>query len=308
MFRAPGWCFLPENPARNGCGWRSAFSADCVPPRRACHLRRNATSCVSWNRYPQADLRSGRWSPPRPGYNGWEFPTKWIASGFLATRLARRRSPAFCTSRKLPLRLSYDALLAFRLLADIHPALGSGGCFQLLQGQLDGGAAVACCRSTLYFIRSSASFPVLQSDTGGILALFSVLDGLLGTIADAGHAVGAGFAPDRLTVFQMDVVQGAQFHALAAANTGILCPEGLRFYKKAIEHRVYRAALRRSAQSRPATPGRPHGRYTLRTVRAPGCTPPRPAHSTRWLHRRRSTPAPQLPDRWRGWCRCPAKG
>lgn len=37
-------------------------------------------------------------------------------------------------------------LLAFRLLADIHPALGSGGCFQLLQGQLDGGVTVARCR------------------------------------------------------------------------------------------------------------------------------------------------------------------
>ena len=37
-------------------------------------------------------------------------------------------------------------LFAFRLLADIRPALGSGGCFQLLQGQLDGGVAVARCR------------------------------------------------------------------------------------------------------------------------------------------------------------------
>ena len=34
-------------------------------------------------------------------------------------------------------------LFAFRLLADIHPALSSGGCFQLLQDQLDGGVAVA---------------------------------------------------------------------------------------------------------------------------------------------------------------------
>ena len=47
---------------------------------------------------------------------------------------------------ELPLRLLYDALLPFRLLADIHPALGSGGCFQLLQGQLDGGVTVARCR------------------------------------------------------------------------------------------------------------------------------------------------------------------
>ena len=44
---------------------------------------------------------------------------------------------------ELPLRLLYNALFAFRLLADIHPALGSGGCFQLLQDQLDGGVAVA---------------------------------------------------------------------------------------------------------------------------------------------------------------------
>ena len=46
---------------------------------------------------------------------------------------------------ELPLRLSYDALLAFRFFADIHPALGSGGGFQLLQGQLDGGVTVARC-------------------------------------------------------------------------------------------------------------------------------------------------------------------
>ena len=44
------------------------------------------------------------------------------------------------------MRLLYDALFTFQLLADIHPALGSGGCFQLLQGQLDGGVAVAHCR------------------------------------------------------------------------------------------------------------------------------------------------------------------
>ncbi len=47
---------------------------------------------------------------------------------------------------ELPLRLLYDTLLAFRLLADIHPALGSGGCFQLLQGQLNSGVTVARCR------------------------------------------------------------------------------------------------------------------------------------------------------------------
>ena len=45
-------------------------------------------------------------------------------------------------------------LLAFRFFADIHPALGSGGCFQLLQGQLDGGVIVA---------RRKDIFPLLRS-------------------------------------------------------------------------------------------------------------------------------------------------
>ena len=45
-------------------------------------------------------------------------------------------------------------LFAFRLLADIQPALGSGGCFQLLQGQLDGGVTVA---------RRKDIFPLLRS-------------------------------------------------------------------------------------------------------------------------------------------------
>ena len=44
-------------------------------------------------------------------------------------------------------------LLAFRLLANIHPALSSNGGFQLLQGQLDSGVTVARC-----FTLSSAAF------------------------------------------------------------------------------------------------------------------------------------------------------
>ena len=73
-------------------------------------------------------------------------------------------------------------------------------------------------------------------------ALFAVLDGFFGAIADAGHAMGAVFAPDRLSVFQTDVVQRAQLHALTAADAGIRCAEGIGFYKEAIEHRVHRAA------------------------------------------------------------------
>ena len=55
---------------------------------------------------------------------------------------------------ELPLRLLYNALFAFRLLADIHPALGSGGCFQLLQGQLDGGVIVARRKDIIPLLRS----------------------------------------------------------------------------------------------------------------------------------------------------------
>ena len=54
--------------------------------------------------------------------------------------------------------------------------------------------------------------------------------------------MGAVFAPDRLSVFQTDVVQRAQLHALTAADAGIRCAEGIGFYKEAIEHRVHRAA------------------------------------------------------------------
>ena len=78
---------------------------------------------------------------------------------------------------------------------------------------------------------------------GLAFALFAVLDGFFGAIADARHAVGAVFAPDRLAVFQTDVVQGTQLHAPAAADAGIRCPESIGFYKKAIEHRVHRTAL-----------------------------------------------------------------
>jgi len=77
---------------------------------------------------------------------------------------------------------------------------------------------------------------------GLAFALFAVLDGLFGAIADARHTVGAVFAPDRLSVFQTDVVQRAQLHALTAADAGIRCAEGIGFYKEAIKHRVYRAA------------------------------------------------------------------
>ena len=95
---------------------------------------------------------------------------------------------------------------------------------------------------------------------GLAFALFAVLDGFFRAIADAGHAMGAVSAPDRFAVFQTDVVQRAQLHALTAADAGIRCPEGIRFYKEAIEHRVHRAAHKAvvevlfSAEEIPARP------------------------------------------------------
>ena len=71
---------------------------------------------------------------------------------------------------------------------------------------------------------------------GLAFALFAVLDGFFGAVADAGHAVSAVFVPDRLSVFQTDVAKGAQLHALTAADAGVRCPEGLCFYKKPIEN------------------------------------------------------------------------
>ena len=69
---------------------------------------------------------------------------------------------------------------------------------------------------------------------GLTFALFAVLDGFFRAIADAGHAVGAVFALDRFAVFQTNVIQGAQLHALTAADADIRCPEGLGFYKCAV--------------------------------------------------------------------------
>ena len=71
---------------------------------------------------------------------------------------------------------------------------------------------------------------------GLAFVLFTVLDGFFRAVADARHAVGAVLAPDRLAVFQMDVVQRAQLHALTAADAGIRCAEGIGFYKEAIKH------------------------------------------------------------------------
>ena len=73
-------------------------------------------------------------------------------------------------------------------------------------------------------------------------ALFAVLDGLRGAVADAGHAVGAVLPPDGFPVLQGDVVGGAAPDALSAAGTGISGCEGICFYKAGIEDGIHRPA------------------------------------------------------------------
>ena len=73
-------------------------------------------------------------------------------------------------------------------------------------------------------------------------ALFAVLDGLRGAVADAGHAVGAVLPPDGFPVLQGDVVGGAAPDALTAAGTGISGCEGICFYKAGIEDGIHRPA------------------------------------------------------------------
>ena len=73
-------------------------------------------------------------------------------------------------------------------------------------------------------------------------ALFAVLDGLRGAVADAGHTVGTVLPPDGLPGLQGDVVGGAAPDALTAAGTGISGCEGICFYKAGIEDGIHRPA------------------------------------------------------------------
>ena len=60
-------------------------------------------------------------------------------------------------------------------------------------------------------------------------ALFTVLNGLRRTAADARHAVGAVASPDRLAVLDRDVVCRAKPGTLTAAGAGIAGRKGICF-------------------------------------------------------------------------------
>ena len=73
-------------------------------------------------------------------------------------------------------------------------------------------------------------------------ALFTVLDGFRRAAADAGHAVGAVAAPDRLAVLNRDVVHRAEPGTLTAAGAGIADRKGVCFDEERIEDRIHRTA------------------------------------------------------------------
>ena len=69
-------------------------------------------------------------------------------------------------------------------------------------------------------------------------ALFSVLDGGRGAVADTGHAVGAAFAPDGPGVPEGDAVGGTAADALAAAGAGLRNGKGAGLDEAGIEDGV----------------------------------------------------------------------
>ena len=73
-------------------------------------------------------------------------------------------------------------------------------------------------------------------------ALFAVLDRADRTVADARHAVGAVLAPNRLAVFQRDVVHRTALRALPAADAGVRDSKSIRFDAEFIENGVDRPA------------------------------------------------------------------
>ena len=69
-------------------------------------------------------------------------------------------------------------------------------------------------------------------------ALFAVLDRADRTVADACHAVRAGFAPNRLAVFECDVVHRTTLCALTTADTGVRYGESIRIHKEFVSDSI----------------------------------------------------------------------
>ena len=74
-------------------------------------------------------------------------------------------------------------------------------------------------------------------------ALFAVLDGFLGAMANAGHAVGTVLSPNGSAVLQRDVLQRAYLRALAAGDARVGHIKAICFEVKAIKSAVDRTAF-----------------------------------------------------------------
>ena len=75
-----------------------------------------------------------------------------------------------------------------------------------------------------WFFREVINHIAVFSETIGFLLLGdgAIFDGFHRTVADAGHAVGAVITPDRFLLPQLNIVQGTELLAFAAADAGIL--------------------------------------------------------------------------------------
>lgn len=72
---------------------------------------------------------------------------------------------------------------------------------------------------------------------------FAVFDSFHWAATDTGHAVGAGFSPNRSSVFHLDIVHWAENFTKSTAGAVFLCTELLRLYIKSVEENVDRTAF-----------------------------------------------------------------
>ena len=99
------------------------------------------------------------------------------------------------------------------------------------------------------FVEIDLRFPV-QMIPRSVLCLLSVLDSSSWAAIDAGHAVGAIFAPCRFAVDELYIMERTNFDAFSAGDTFLRCAELFRFDKQRIKHRIDNAALKLPGQWR----------------------------------------------------------
>ncbi len=99
------------------------------------------------------------------------------------------------------------------------------------------------------FVKIDLRFPV-QMIPRPVLCLLSIFDSGSWAVIDAGHTVGAIFAPCRLAVDELYIMERTNFDAFPAGDTILRCAELIRFDKLCIKHRIDNAALKLPSQWR----------------------------------------------------------